>query len=131
MKVISIVFLLVIAQFSLQAQTIKKSDEKFINVKAYSANKAADNSILSFYTGDEFKLENIVVPKNTIFSANIRLAEGRAFMKVNKIKIDNDIYIVDWRVVGPDYNEGVPISVKSKSVELYDGEDLTFKIFNN
>jgi hypothetical protein len=131
MKLLRIVCLLVLTQFSLLGQTIKKSDEKFIKAKAYSASKATDNSILSFYTSDELKLENIVIPANTIFTANIRLAEGRAFMKVSKVKIGNDIYTIDWRVVGPDYNEGIPVSAKSKNIEVYDGEGLIFKVFTN
>ena len=129
MKLIPIVCFLLASHFSIQAQTIKKSDERFLAAKSYSEQKATDNYILTFYTKEEIQLANVTIPTHTIFSANVRLNDGRAFVKVSKIKIDNEVYNVDWRIIGPDYNEGIPLGSKNKSIELFSEQDLTFKVF--
>jgi hypothetical protein len=131
MKLLRIVCLLFLTQCSLQAQTAKNADEKFINANADASRKVRDNSILDFYTIEELKLEPVVIPINTRFSATVKLIGGRAFLKVVSIKIADEIYTVDWRVLGPDYKEGIPIIETDRSFEVYENQRLTFKAFSN
>ncbi len=131
MKLLQIGCILFLIQVSLQAQTGIKQAEIIIRVNAESSTKVTDNSLLSFYTFDEIKLENIVIPINTVFSATVRLIEGRAYLRVGSIKIRDEIYAIDWRAIGPDNNEGLPIISYSKSFEVYENQRLTFKVFSN
>jgi hypothetical protein len=127
MKLVRIICLLLLTQCSLQAQT----EDIFINANAEASHKVFDNSILDFYTTNELKLETIVIPINTRFSATVKLIGGRAFFKVRSIKIREEVYVVDWRVLGPDYKEGIPIIEADRNFEIYENQRLTFKTFSN
>jgi hypothetical protein len=128
MKSLQIVCLLFVTQLSLQAQTTKAVDEKFINANADASTKAIDNSLLYFYTTDELTVGTLVIPINTKFSATVNLIGGRAFLRVSSIKIRDEVHTVDWRVVGPDYKEGLPIIEADRSFEVYADQRLTFKV---
>jgi hypothetical protein len=130
MKVLRTVCLLFLTQYSVQAQTAK-TDETFINANAEASNKVTDHSVLHFYTTKELTLGTVVIPIHTTFSATVNLINGRAFVKVSSIKIGDAIHTVDWRIVGPDYKEGLPIIETEKSIEVYEDQRLTFKTFTN
>lgn len=131
MKLLPIVCIVFSAQISVLAQTTEKSPETIIRVNAEASNKVTDNSILRFYTINEIKLENVVIPLNTVFSATVRLIHGRAYLRVTSIKIRDEIYAIDWRAVGSDNFEGLPITEQEKSFEVYEDQRLTFKAFYN
>jgi hypothetical protein len=131
MKLLGAVCLLFLTPCLLQAQSVNDQNGKFINVNADASNKVRDNSILYFYTADELDLGAVVIPINTRFSATVNLMGGRAFLKVRAIKIHDEIYTVDWRVIGRDYKEGIPIMDTDRSFEVYEDQRLTFKIFSN
>lgn len=128
MKLVRILCLLFLIQFSLQAQ-ITKSDEKFINANAEASNKVTDNSILYFYTIDELTVGTISIPLHTKFSATVNLVGGRAFLKVSSIKVRDEIHTVDWRVIAEDNKEGLPIIETEGSIEVYEDQRLRFKDF--
>jgi hypothetical protein len=115
----------------MQAQTTENPDEKFIRVNADASYKVIDNSIVHFYTIDELTLGTIVIPMHTRFPATVNLVGGRAFLKVSSIKIRDDVYNVDWRIVGSDYKEGLPVIEADRSFEVYEDQRLTFKVFLN
>ena len=129
MKSVRIVCLLFLTQFSMLAQTAKKSDEKFINANAEASDKVTDNSILYFYTIDELTIGTITIPLHTRFSATVNLIGGRAFLKVSSIKIRDEIHTLDWRVIGEDNKEGLPIIETEQSFEVYEDQRLRFKDF--
>lgn len=128
MKRFGILFLLFLLPFSFHAQTAKTA-EKFINANADGAATVTDNSVLYFYTVHELSFGTVVIPIHTRFSATVQLRGGRAFMNVRSIKIKEEIYNVDWRVVGPDYEEGLPFIETEKSLEVYEDQQVRFKTF--
>ena len=127
MKLLSIICMLFFVQSSLHAQGPKKIEEKFINVNAEASSTASDNSMLDFYTADELQLGKIIIPIHTRFSATVNLLGGRAFLRVSSIKVGDSIHPMDWRVVGSDFQEGIPIIETDKSIEFYEDQRLTFK----
>jgi hypothetical protein len=131
MKSLPIVCLLFCMHNPLQAQTTESPEEQFIRVNADASNKVTDNSIVYFYTVDELQLGTIVIPMHTRFPARVNLVGGRAFLKVSSIKIHDEVYNVDWRIVGSDYKEGLPIIEADRSFEVYENQRLTFKAFFN
>lgn len=131
MKLLRIACLLLIVQSSSHAQTAASTDEKYINVNAEASNKITANSTLDFYTVEELKLGPLVIPLHTRFSATVSMAESRAFLRVNSIKIRDEIFTIDWRVIGPDYKEGLPILETENSLEVYENQRLMFKVFSD
>jgi hypothetical protein len=129
MKPIRIVCLILLLQCSLQAQTA--TEEKFISANAEASATVSDNSILYFYTIDELNLGTVTVPLNTRFSATVNLYKGRAFLKVSSIKVRDEIHTVDWRIMGPDHKEGLPFIETEKSIEVYEDQRFSFKVFSN
>lgn len=115
----------------MQSHTVIKSTETTIRANAETSKKVIDNSILSFYTLDKIELENVVIPINTVFSATVRLIGGRAYVRVRSIRIRDEIYAIDWRLIGADNNEGFPIIEYSRRFEVYEDQRLTFKAFSN
>jgi hypothetical protein len=131
MKSLPIVCLLLSMQCSAQVQTAENPEEKFIRVNADASTKVTDNSIVYFYTVDELTLGTIVIPMHTRFPATVNMVGGRAFLKVSSIKIRDEVYNVDWRIVGSDYKEGFPIIEADRNFEVYEDQRLTFKVFFN
>ncbi len=129
MKLVRIVCILLISQFSLQAQTEVKSADTIIMANAEASNKVIDKSTLKFYTLDEIKLDNIVIPINTVFSAIVKIVDGRAYLRVTSIDVRDELHTVDWRVLGPDYKEGLPITKEDQSLEVYEDQRVSFRVF--
>lgn len=121
--------LLLLLHINMLAQITKKPEESFFNANANASDKVTDNSILDFYTTEELKFGNFIVPIHTSFSAVVNLMGGRAYLTVRSIKVGNEIHPIDWRVVGPDYKEGIPIIESDRSVEVYEDQRVTFKAF--
>lgn len=130
MKPFQFIWLLFFIPCSFYAQT-KLSDEVFINANANASDKVTDHSTLDFYTADDVTLGTLTIPIHTQFSAMVTLIEGRAFLRVSSIKVGEEIHTVDWRVLGPDHKEGLPILDTDKRVEVYADQHLTFKAFPN
>ena len=129
MKLSKIICLLLSLHLSIQAQVTKKTEEQFFNANANASNKVTDNSVLNFYTTEEFKIGKVIVPRHTRFSTIVNIVDGRAYLRVNAIKIGDEIQTIDWRAVGPDFKEGIPIIESDRSIEVYEDQRLTFKAY--
>lgn len=127
MKLSKIICLLLALHISMQAQIVNKPEEKFITANVEASNRVIDNSILDMYTPDEISIGNLVIPRHTKFTAYVSLNYGRAFLRVSSIKVGNEIHTVDWKVVGPDFKEGIPFIETDRGLEVYEDQRLTFK----
>ncbi len=131
MKTLRIICIAVSALFFFESHTVVKLSDMSIRANAEASKRVIDNSILSFYTLDRIQLENVVIPMNTVFSATVRLIGARAYVRVSSIIVRDEIYAVDWRVIGGDNMEGLPIIEYSKRFEVYENQRLTFRAFSN
>lgn len=131
MKLLPVICLLFLTQFSLKAQTTENTSEKFLNANADASVTVTDKSILEFFTTEELTLGTLVIPTNSRFTATVNMIGGRAYLRVSSIKIRDEIHTVNWRVVGKDYKEGIPYVEADQSFEIYADERFTFKVFQN
>ncbi len=129
MTLSKIACLLLLLQINMLAQITKKPEESFFSANPNASDKVTDNSILDFYTTEELKFGTFIIPIHTRFSAVVNFTGGRAYLRVRSIKVGDEIHPIDWRVVGPDYKEGIPIMETDNSIEVYEDQRLTFKAF--
>ena len=128
MKSAFTIIFLFLAYLQAYAQSIKKSDERFIKVKTCQEGKIVNNSTLCFYTSDPLTIENVNIPQTAMFYATVKLSDGRVFLTINNINIGDQVYKTNWKAVGNDYIEGVPVPEAKTYFNVSDGDVFTFKV---
>ena len=77
----------------------------------HGTQELSGGQIANLRTREEIRINNIVIPANTLLSGNTRISQGRVMIDVSSVRLRNDIYSVSITVYGSDGLPGLPTSM--------------------
>ncbi len=96
----------------LSALSTKANASNWVKLIVYESQKVYDQSIITFFVVDEFKLDGITIPKKSQIEGICRLTRSRVHIDFNRLYVENGEIEIEGTAFHLDKSRGIPVRLK-------------------